>query len=257
MSVVNPEGDASSTKPHHSGLETFSIVIPAKDEALDIESVVVEVHTLLERQRIKHEIVVVDDNSVDDTQHVLESLKSRIVELVVVQNEGPAGFGRAIKCGLRNASGDAVAIVMADRSDRLSDLAVYWENLRAGADCVFGSRFIEGGSVHHYPWLKLVLNRIVNRFLQLLFSAECNDVTNAFKAYRADAIREIGPLVSNNFNITVELPIKMITHEYSSSVVPTVWTGRVNGASKLKIKEMGSQYLLTTVFLWAHRNLIK
>ena len=46
MSVVNPEGDASSTKPHHSGLETFSIVIPAKDEALDIESVVVEVHTL-------------------------------------------------------------------------------------------------------------------------------------------------------------------------------------------------------------------
>ena len=257
MSLGKTESFEGGNRSSRDELEVLSVVVPAKDEALDIEGLVLEINGLLNKHEIKHEILIVNDNSVDGTQEVLDALTPLISELVVVRNEGKSGFGRAIKLGLKNVRGDAVAIVMADKSDRLSDLPVYWSALQAGADCVFGSRFIEGGALYQYPRVKLILNRIVNRLLQKIFRVSCNDITNAFKAYRVEAVRELGPFASNNFNITVELPIKMFIHGYSMRVVPTVWTGRQNGVSKLKIKEMGSQYLLTIFFLWAYRKLAK
>ena len=74
----------------------------------------------------------------------------------------PRGFGFAVRAGLDDFAGDAVAIVMADGSDAPEDLVAYHRLLEAGYDCAFGSRFIRGATVDGYPRPKLVLNRLVN-----------------------------------------------------------------------------------------------
>ena len=256
MLITGPEPYSGVLKGH-AELHTFSVLIPAKDEAANLEATVSKVSNLLRARRIPHQILVVNDHSIDESALVLKSLKKQIPELTVVDNQDNTGFGRAIKHGLMHVTGDAVAILMADESDRYEDLVVYWNELQEGVDAVFGSRFIEGGEVIEYPYFKLVLNRLVNWGIRVLFSIDLNDTTNAFKAYRMSAIRSLGPIASNNFNITVELPLKLVINRMSWKVVPTVWTGRSFGNSKLKLKEMGSQYLLTIAYLWFNKLLIK
>jgi len=173
--------------------------------------------------------------------------------LVTVMNEGPNGFGRAITKGLDSMTGDAVVIMMADESDDCRDVVLYWEKLNEGYDCVFGSRFVKGGGVIDYPWLKLQINRLANRFIQLLFAIKLNDTTNAFKAYRKEVIDGVRPILSPHFNITVELPLKAIVRGYSWTTMPVTWPNRRSGEAKLKIKEMGSRYLFICLYVWLEK----
>jgi hypothetical protein len=94
---------------------------------------------------------------------------------------------------------------MADGSDDPGDLVSYFRLIEAGYDCAFGSRFIRGAQTRNYPKTKLVLNRIANLIIRLLFGHGYNDTTNAFKAYRREVIETVQPLVSNHFNLTVEI----------------------------------------------------
>ena len=73
--------------------------------------------------------------------------------------------------------------------------------------------------------------------IRLLFRHGYNDTTNAFKAYRREVIENIRPLLSNHFNLTVELPLKAIVRGYSYAVLPTSWRGRKGGRSKLDLRD--------------------
>jgi len=237
----------------NQSLERLSIVIPARDEEGCIASTVRHLNVELRIHGIKHEIVVVDDGSTDRTSSILQSLVPDIPELVVVRNEGPHGFGRAIQKGLEAFSADAVVIMMADESDDCRDVVRYWHELNKGVDCVFGSRFISGGGVIDYPRLKYLLNRMANAFIRLVFRHGLNDTTNAFKAYRREVIRGCAPILSPHFNITVELPLKAIVRGYSWSVIPITWRNRRHGVAKLKIREMGSRYFFIVAYVWLEK----
>ncbi len=117
------------------------------------------------------------------------------------------------------------------------------------APLFFGSRFIRGGCVIDYPQFKLLLNRLANLFVRILFAFRLNDTTNAFKAYRRSVIDGCRPLISPHFNITLELPLKAITRGYSWVSVPITWRNRRAGQSKLKLKEMGSRYLFICLYI--------
>ena len=234
-------------------LRMMSIVIPARDEEGCIASTVEHLHLELRLQNVPHEIVVVDDGSSDRTWAILQDLRQRIPELHPVQNTGMHGFGRAIVCGLDHMEGDAVTIMMADESDDCRDVVRYWKLLNEGHDCVFGSRFVKGGGVIDYPWLKLKFNRMANFFLRVLFNIRLNDVTNAFKAYRRTVIDGCRPLIAPHFNLTVEIPLKAIVRGYSWKVIPITWRNRRTGEAKLKIREMGSRYLFICLYVWLEK----
>ena len=231
-----------------SPLTLLSIVIPARDEEGCIESTIEHLHVELRLHQIPHEIVVVDDGSKDTTWEKLLALQSRIPTLHPVQNMGLHGFGRAIICGFDAMTGDAVVIMMADESDDSRDVVRYWRLLNEGWDAVFGSRFIKGGGVIDYPWVKLTLNRVANLFIRIIFGTKLNDTTNAFKAYRRSVIDGCRPLLSPHFNLTVELPLKAMTRGYSWTVIPITWRNRRSGVAKLKITEMGSRYLFICLY---------
>jgi len=233
----------------------YSIVIPARDEAKGITGVVRDLTDALEAEEIDYEVIVVDDASGDDTAEVVERISGANPRVRSHRSHNPPGFGFAVRAGLDVFTGDAVAIVMADGSDSPADVVAYYRELEAGHECVFGSRFVRGSQVVDYPRTKLILNRIVNTAIRLLFRHGYNDTTNAFKAYRREVIETAQPLLSNQFNLTVELPLKAVARGHEFTVIPISWTNRITGESKLKLQEMGSRYLFIVLYVLLERHL--
>lgn len=233
----------------------LSVVIPAHNEEGCLESTVSSLVNSLACEQIGHEVLIINDNSSDGTLGVCEALARKFDSVRYLNNRPPNGFGFAVRLGLREFSGDAVAIVMADGSDDPKDLVAGYRKLQEGFDCAFGSRFMRNSKVVDYPIHKLVLNRMANWFIKVIFGIRYNDVTNAFKLYRKHVIEGIQPILSHHFNLTVELPLKAITRDYSYSVIPICWYNRKTGISKLRIKEMGSRYLFIVLYVWLEKHL--
>jgi dolichol-phosphate mannosyltransferase len=243
--------DRASLEP----VRLLSVIIPAHNEEGCISSTVEHLHLELCLHGIEHEIVVVDDGSTDHTWGILQKTSERVPVLRPVQNLGEHGFGRAVVYGLDHSRGDAVVVMMADESDDCRDAVRYWQKLNEGWDAVFGSRFLRGGGVIDYPRHKLVLNRLANLFLRVMFRVPLSDFTNAFKAYRRTVIDGCRPFLSPHFNLTIEIPLKTIIRGYSWAVIPITWRNRRSGVSKLKIQEMGSRYLFIALYCWLERQL--
>jgi len=233
----------------------LSVLIPAHNE---VESIAETIETLvaeLEREAIDYEVLVIDDASGDGTAGAVEAIAGQNPRVRCERSALPVGYGHAVRAGLELYTGDAVAIMMADLSDSPRDLVRYYRVLEQGYDCAFGTRFGQGGSTHGYPVAKLVLNRIVNSGIRILFRHGYNDTTNAFKAYRRHVIDQLQPFLSNHFNLTVELPLKAVVRGFSYAVVPVTWTNRRHGESKLRLQEMGSRYLFIVLYVWLEDHL--
>jgi dolichol-phosphate mannosyltransferase len=233
----------------------LSVVVPAHNEAESIGATVTTLADTLTAERIPHEILVVDDASSDGTAAVVHEVSTRHPSVRCVGSHLPPGFGHAVRAGLDHYTGDAVAIFMADSSDSPADLVRYHRVLADGFDCAFGSRFVKGGRTHGYPLPKLLVNRVVNLAIRAMFRHGYDDTTNAFKAYRREVIDNIRPLLSNHFNLTVEMPLKAVTRGHTFQVVPITWTNRQQGVSKLRLQEMGSRYAFIVLYVFLEHHL--
>jgi dolichol-phosphate mannosyltransferase len=242
-------------KIQFSAIKLFSIVIPAYNEEGSIAKTIRSLSQTLLAAEIPYEILVINDNSRDRTEAILQEIVAQDAHVCYLNSYYPNGFGFAVRCGMENFSGDAVAVVMADSSDSPDDLIRYYFKLQEGYECVFGSRFVKGGRVIDYPVHKLTINRLANLFIRILFRLDYNDTTNAFKAYRRNVVKGIFPLISHHFNLTVEMPLKAVIRGYSYTTIPISWQNRQTGVSKLKIKEMGSRYLFIALYLFLEKML--
>ena len=207
-------------------MKKLSVIIPARNEAENLWKCITEISSELEIHSIDNEILIIDDGSTDNTPIIIHSILAEYKSVRYIKNDGENGFGRAIQIGLKEFSGDAVAIMMADRSDSPNDLIKYWNALNDGYECAFGSRFIKSSRVIDYPVIKLVANRIVNILIRYSFNINYNDVTNAFKMYKREVIAGCRPIISPHFNLTVEIPLKAIIRGYSWKIIPISWKNR-------------------------------
>ena len=227
----------------------LSVIIPSKNEAENLNVCITEIAQYLNDHSIENEILIIDDDSTDNTKQIISEITIKFSNVKYIKNKGSNGFGHAVRLGLENFTGDAVAIMMADLSDSPQDLVHYWQNLQDGYECILGSRFVPGGKTYNYPKTKLLINRIVNTIIRYAFKIECNDITNAFKIYRREVIDGCRPFISPHFNLTVEIPLKAIIRGYSWKVIPISWKNRTKGVAKLKLREMGSRYFFIIAYL--------
>tara|TARA_B100000965_G_scaffold402933_1_gene429975 strand:- start:4911 stop:5624 length:714 start_codon:yes stop_codon:yes gene_type:complete len=232
----------------------LSIIIPARNEADNLGDILDYFNTNL--SNVEFELILVNDFSDDETLIKAKKIFEGKSNFRIIDND-KKGLGGAINLGIKNARGERIAITMADLSDSADDLIKY-NNLmiEKNLDAVLGSRFLKDSLVKDYPFQKLVLNRIFNFVVSLLFWNKFNDYTNAFKIYKKSVLIELLPLVSESFNIFLEIPLKIISRNYKYEIIPISWFGRKKGKAKFQIKELRSKYLFTLIYCFIEKNLL-
>ncbi len=203
-----------------------SIVIPVYNEEGNLEVIISKMVEVLEEyeETYDYELVIVNDNSTDWTQEIIDNLASKNARIKPVHRHSNPGFGNAVKDGFRNASGDIIVTMAGNKTDDPHDIPRLVRKIEEGYDVVYGSRFIEGGAVEGYPQARMFANRTFNNCVRLFFGMQHKDITNFFKAYRKEVIDDIGDdLEASGFDITVELPLKAHIMGFTGAEVPVTW----------------------------------
>ncbi len=232
----------------------LSIIIPCRDEEENINIIYENIIKKIEIEN--YQIIFINDFSSDNTENKIKELSSKDKKIFLYNNI-KKGLGGAIDLGLKKSLGNFITILMADSADSIDDLNSYVKIMtEEKCDAVFGSRFISGGKTVEYPLIKLIFNRFGNNLARLLFLSSYNDFTNSFKIYKKEVIKHFFPLVSEDFNIFLELPLKTISRGFKFKIIPIKYYNRTVGTAKFKIKELGSRYLFTLLYCFIEKILL-
>ena len=233
----------------------LTIIIPLRNEYDNLGEIVNLVNAKL--KDINFELLFINDYSTDKTFEKGELISKQDSRYKIYDNK-KRGLGGAINLGIKKSSGEFVSIMMADLSDDVEDLVKYYNIIKKeNLDAVLGSRFIKGSKIEDYPFNKLFLNRIFNYAVKIFFFSDYNDFTNAFKIYKKSSLTSILPLVSESFNIFLEIPLKIISRNYKYKIIPISWKNRKKGKAKFKINELRSKYLFTFLYCLLEKILLK
>tara|TARA_B100000029_G_scaffold185310_1_gene182769 strand:+ start:5425 stop:6135 length:711 start_codon:yes stop_codon:yes gene_type:complete len=232
-----------------------SIIIPLRNEEDVVKKIITQLKN--ELKNLPYEIIFINDFSTDNTSQVVKEMIKNESNINLYNNE-KKGLGGAITHGINKSTGESICIMMSDLSDSINDLNKYYNIIKnENVDAVFGSRFIEGSKVSNYPKKKLILNRVFNLITKILFVSDYNDFTNAFKIYKKEALIKTFPLVSESFNIFLELPLKIISRKMMYKIIPISWENRKEGNSKFDIKELRAKYLFTLIYCFLEKILLR
>ena len=235
---------------------SLSIIIPCRNEEESIENTINEITYHLINTISDFEINLINDFSSDDT---LEKLKiiSKTNNKIKVYDNKIKGLGGAINLGIEKSLKKFTIIVMADLSDSPEDIIKYYFEIKNNdLDAVLGTRFSSNSTIVNYPKKKLFFNRVFNNLVKILYLQKYNDFTNAFKIYKTSVLKELKPIVSENFNVFLELPLKIISRKYKYSIISINWKNRKIGVAKFRIKELGSKYLFTLFYCFLEKILL-
>ena len=206
------------------------IVLPTYDEADNLPGVVRAIRRWLPEARV----LVVDDSSPDGTAEVAERLGVDVLRRPVKQGLGPAyvaGFARAIEAGAQY-----VFEMDADGSHDPADLPRLLAAVRDdGADLALGSRYVRGGGVENWHWLRRAVSRAGCLYARLVLRVPVRDLTGGFKCFRAETLRAIdfSTVRSRGYAFQVELTYRTLMAGRRVHELPIVFHERREGQSKM------------------------
>lgn len=218
----------------------LSIVIPVRNEAENIGSMLAGV---AEAITIPAEILLVYDDESDSTLPVIRALPtSKQIQYRTIRNTFGPGPANALKAGFHAARGEALIVMMADRSDDLRALRPMIDKFEAGYDLICGSRYVAGGEQIGGPWLKGKLSRLAGLTLHAA-GLPVHDATNSFKLYRTELLRSLNLSSAGGFEINLEIIAKAWRRRWRITEVPSRWTDRTAGRSNFKLLRWLPRYL--------------
>ena len=236
---------------------SISIIIPCKNEENTILKTVNILKKKIKNKITNYEFILINDFSTDRTLKVIEKI-SKNSKNVNFSNNKNKGLGGAINLGVKVSKKKFIVIVMADLSDDPNDLIRYYNEInKNNFDAIFGSRFTKKSKVIDYPIRKLIYNRIFNFLVKIIFLSNYNDFTNAFKIYKKSTLIKLKPFVSENFNIFLELPLKIIVRRKKYKIISINWKNRKIGYSKFQVNELGSKYFFTLLYCFFEKILLR
>lgn len=209
---------------------TVSIVIPAKNEARNLERLLPK---LIEVGGFS-ECIVVDDGSTDDTAEVCHRLG-----ITVISNPYSKGNGAAIKTGAKAAGGDILVFLDGDGQHRPEDIGKLLAGIEAGYDMVVGARSRESQADSY----RAVGNRIYNWLAGWMTGQQVADLTSGFRAARADKFKEFLYLLPNGFSYPTTSTMAFFRSGYSVGYVPIETEQRL-GDSHISLLKDGVRFLV-------------
>lgn len=208
----------------------LSVIIPAYNEAQTIEEIVRRVHAT----DLVHEIIIVDDGSVDGTRDILARLDGRDTVRVIL-HENNLGKGAAVRTGIQAATGDVVLIQDADLEYDPRDYPALLRPLQEGiADIVYGSRFL-GGARRPILFWNMVANKILTFVTNILYDNILSDMETGYKVFRREKVIDI-PLHARRFDFEPEFTAKVLKRKIRIFEVPITFNPRdYSQGKKIKI----------------------
>jgi glycosyltransferase involved in cell wall biosynthesis len=215
-------------------VETVSVVIPAKNEALNLPWVLARLPDGI------HELILVDGVSTDDTIAVA---RRHAPQLVLVHEQRP-GKGAAIRAGFAAASGDIIVMLDADGSMDPGEIGRYVDAIRDGAALAKGSRRLPGGGSADITLIRDLGNRALLATANILFGTRFSELCYGFMAVRRDAVADLG-LISDGFEIETEIVVRAVRAGLPVAEVPSFEAPRRAGASNLNAIRDGLRIVRT------------
>ena len=210
------------------------VILPTYREAANLEEVLGGIRTALPDA----EILVVDDDGGDGTADLADKIAEKLGRISVLRQPAKGGLGKAYLAGFAwglDHGYDVLVGMDADLSHPPSVLPRLVGAVAAGADVAVGSRYVPGGATVNWSLLRRALSRGGNLYASGVLSTGVADMTSAFRAYRADALRSIDltALHAHGYGFMVELLYRLRRRGASVTEVPIVFADRVRGTSKM------------------------
>lgn len=225
------------------------VIIPTYNEIESLASILGRVRQSLPEA----DILIVDDGSPDGTGRLADTLAAQDPALRVLHRDSKQGLGVAYRAGFSQAlsAGYSYVIEMdADGSHDPAELPRMLELARAGADLVIGSRWVPGGRVLNWPWLRQAISRTGNDYARLMLRSRLRDLTSGFRVFTADALRslDLSTVSSQGYCFQVELAWRVERGALRVEEHPIVFVERAAGRSKMHLGIVAEALFRVTVW---------
>ncbi len=213
------------------------VIIPTYNENENIGSIIPKI-----LQTINTEVLVVDDNSPDQTGEIVKKLAADDPHIHLLTKKGKSGLGEAYKSGFKWAlERDYQTILQmdADFSHQPRYLPILKKNvIRSKFDLAIGSRYVKGGGVVNWPLKRKILSRGGSIYARSILGVNIKDLTGGFKCFRRQVLEAINPgsITSSGFIFQVEVTFRAIKAGFRVKEFPIIFPERERGYSKMSGK---------------------
>ncbi len=220
----------------------ISVIIPVYNYEISVENTVKEIR----KKADVSEILLMWDVTKDELKDKIEKFAEGLVKKYQVKTffrYNKKGFGSAIRWGFEKAKGDAVVVMMGDLCDNPETIKNMENEMAKGFDIVAGCRYCKGGRIVGNTFKQRV-SSAVSFVINIFSRVKCRDLTNAFKMYKKNVIKDVGVKTKSNwFDISIELPLTAASKGYKISQVPTIWKNRDIGKSNFNFFGESKRYI--------------
>jgi len=226
----------------------ITLVIPTLNEAGNITVLIGKVFDIYSQNNLNGRVIVVDDNSPDETWRVAEELKSDYPNLEVLRRMDKRGLSSAVLDGFAMADTDIVGVIDADLShppEKIPELVAPIMN--GEADFTLGSRYIDQGGTDNWPWSRRISSKIAT--IAALGLTRVKDPMSGFFFLRKDKIDGV-ELSPKGFKIGLEILVRSKCKKVKE--VPIVFRDREYGESKLSSNVI-ADYLIHVSKLYLYK----
>lgn len=215
------------------------VIVPTYNEKENIKSLVEKIFSLSPDIHI----LVVDDNSPDETGSIVEGLQTRFPRLALHQRLNDRGFGKSYIDGFKkvvnNEQSETIVMMDADFSHEPKEIPEMVKKL-SECDVVIGSRYIKGGRIENWNLRRRLLSRFANFYVRTILRLPIKDTTTGFMCFKKDILKKIDldSIKSEGYAFLVELKYRMLESGFKITEHPIVFTERREGQSKMSFKNI-------------------
>jgi len=224
--------------------QNICFVLPTYNEEGTIESIIAQIKAEEKKQNIyKFSILVVDDNSIDQTQAIVKKVIDSTENIYLITGQ-KKGLGDAYKRGFLFALDTLEAVVIfqmdSDGQHEASIIPEFLKEIKAGKDVVIGSRFIPGGSTPDFSLFRLLISRVGNLLVRYAGGVvNIKDCTSGYRAIKSSFLRDLdfSYLSTRGYSFQSSLICDLAWRGAVISEIPIIFKSRKAGDSKLSLRD--------------------